>query len=227
MKIVISKSYGEKTVFQRLALECKEGEITCILGGSGVGKTTLLKALGGLIDFEGGKSGCDNTAFVFQEPRLLPHLTARENVLYTGASEAQADDAMEKCRLTGVANQRASTLSGGEKQRVALARCFCTDACLWLLDEPFSALDTSLKTALWQDFVALWLQKKPTVVLVTHDLEEAWSLGHRIVLLRDGEIVYDCQPVRTKHPTPYGENSEEKQAFLRAVLAENTTKQYL
>jgi sulfonate transport system ATP-binding protein len=218
MRAVITKSYGKKLVLDHLELECSDGEIVCVLGGSGVGKTTLLKALGGLIDFEGEKTGCENTAFVFQEPRLLPHLTALENLLYTGAGEEEAKLALEKCRLSAVANQRAATLSGGEKQRVALARCFCTDACLWLLDEPFSALDTPLKTALWEDFVALWEERKPTVVLVTHDLEEAWSLGHRIVLLREGRVVYDCRPVRTKHPTPYGEDSAQKQAFLRAVF---------
>ena len=218
MKAVTTKSYGQKLVLDHLELDCVDGEIVCVLGGSGVGKTTLLKALGGLIDFEGEKTGCENTAFVFQEPRLLSHLTALENLLYTGAGEEEAKLALEKCRLSAVANQRAATLSGGEKQRVALARCFCTDACLWLLDEPFSALDAPLKTALWEDFVALWEERKPTVVLVTHDLEEAWSLGHRIVLLREGRVVYDCRPVRTKHPTPYGEDSEQKQAFLRAVF---------
>ena len=217
MKGVISKSYNEKTVFDRFAFDFADREITCIVGPSGVGKTTLLKAVGGLISVDGDFKS-QPSAFVFQEDRVLPHLTAEENLSYIGATAESAKLALEKCRMQDKASRFAGNLSGGEKQRVALARAFCADMPVWLLDEPFSALDTPLKIQLWQDFIALWAEKKPTVLLVTHDLEEAWCLGHRIILLKDGEIAYDCRPTRSQFPTPYGEQGEEKQKFFHAVL---------
>ena len=218
MKLCITKRYKEKCVFDGFALEILSGEVTCILGASGVGKTTLLKAVAGLSAFQ-GELDAQPSAFVFQEDRLLPHLTAEENLLYVGATVEQATTALKICRMQGKEHRLASTLSGGEKQRVALARAFCKDAPVWLLDEPFSALDTPLKTALWQDFISLWSKKKPTVLLVTHDLEEAWCLGHRILVLKDGKIAYDCRPSRVKLPVAYGEPSEEKQSFFNAVLS--------
>ena len=219
MKGAITKCYGEKCVFNRFAFDFADGEITCIVGESGVGKTTLLKAIAGLISVE-GEIERRQSAFVFQEHRLLTHLTAKENLLYVGGTEEGANTALEKCRLQGKENRLVSTLSGGEKQRVALARAFVSKTDLWLMDEPFSALDTPLKIALWKDFISLWQEKKPTVLLVTHDLEEAWALGHRVILLKDGKIAYDCNTNHTQFPAPYGQSSEEKQDFFRAVIGE-------
>ena len=219
MKGRITKSYGQKNVFQDLRFNIQEGQITCVLGSSGVGKTTLLRILGGLTSYEGEVEGLpSSSAMVFQTPRLLPHITALENIMYVGATEEQAKAALQKAEIAHCQNRLTETLSGGEQQRVALARAFCLDTSLWLLDEPFSALDTPLKLRLWQTFATLWEEKRPTTVFVTHDLEEAWALGHRILLLQEGKIVHEWQPSRSQFPTPYGEWTQEKQEFISTVL---------
>ncbi|MBQ7879630.1 MAG: ABC transporter ATP-binding protein [Clostridia bacterium] len=219
MKIRVTKSYGEKRVFDGFALDIRDGEVLCLLGRSGVGKTTLLKILAGSTDFDGEIDGApDKVGFVFQEPRLLPHVSVVENLRYTGADEAEIQPVLEKVGLIGYADTRADKLSGGEKQRVAIARAFLSNAPLMLLDEPFSSLDLAWKVRLWQTFATLWEEKKPTTVLVTHDIEDAWALGHRIVLIRDGEIALDMRPKRTDYPAPYGEISKEKSALIQAAL---------
>ena len=110
-------------------------------------------------------------------------------------------------------------LSGGEKQRVAFARAFACEHDLLLLDEPFSSLDTALKIRLMDVFAKLWEERRQTAVLVTHDLEEAWALGHRIILLKDGKIALDIHPKGETFPRKYGSYDAEKDALLQAVLA--------
>ena len=219
MKAVISKTFGEKKVFENLEIEINEGEVTCILGASGVGKTTLLRILAGLEPFEGNiETPPKKCAFVFQEARLLPYLTVEENLLYVGCDKERIDETLEKAEILALKTQKAGTLSGGEKQRTAFARAFAVEADTLLLDEPFSSLDTALKIRLWNTFARLWEEKKQTAVIVTHDLEEAWALGHRIMLLKDGKIALDIRPKRSVYPTPYGETSAEKTEFIERVL---------
>lgn len=219
MKGIISKAFADKRIFERLELELIEGEVTCILGASGVGKTTLLRILAGLEAFDGNiESAPQKCAFVFQEPRLLPYLTVAENLRYVGGKEERIDETLTRAEILPLKERKAGTLSGGEKQRTAFARAFCVEADTLLLDEPFSSLDTALKIRLWKTFATLWQEKKPTTVIVTHDLEEAWALGHRILLLKDGKIALDIRPSRTEYPTPYGETSQEKTEFIEKVL---------
>ena len=217
MKICVSKAYGEKKIFENLALEFADGEVVCVLGASGVGKTTLLRILAGLTNYEGELDGLPaRVGYAFQEPRLLPHLTVEQNLVYAGARNFER--VLETTELSAHRRKYPRELSGGEKQRLALARAFAADAPLLLLDEPFSSLDTALKIRLWGVFARLWEEKKPTAVVVTHDLEEAWALGRRIVVLKDGKIAYDRRFDKKQYPALYGERSKEKDEILSLIL---------
>ena len=229
MRLQISKSYGETQVFDNFALEIADGEVLCVLGASGVGKTTLLNILAGLTDCVGEKEGIpDSVGYIFQEPRLLPNLTVKQNLFYTGANAERIEKILQAVHLLAKADKKPASLSGGEKQRVAIARAFLSDAELLLLDEPFSSLDIALKIRLWQVFARLWEQekerKKRTAVLVTHDIEEAWALGQRIILLEKGRVALDVRPSGEEYPRAYGEASAEKERILRALLGEEITQ---
>ncbi len=220
MRIRISKAYGEKRVFDGLSLDVEEGEILCVLGASGSGKTTLLNAVAGLIDYQGEiENPPKSVGYIFQEPRLVPNLSVRENLRYVGGRDEIIDEILQKIGLFDRCGDRASKLSGGEKQRVAFARAFVVEKDAVLLDEPFSSLDTALKIRLMGVFAELWKEKKQTAVFVTHDVEEACALGHRIVVLDEGKIVFDEQ-LKGEIPRKYGEASAVKEKLLKAILKE-------
>lgn len=215
----VSKSYGDKIVFENLQLCLKAGEITCVLGASGVGKTTLLNMLAGLTAFDGViENKPEKVGYIFQEHRLLPNLTVEQNLLYAGAKADEIDGILQKVGLLEDKNKRPSALSGGEKQRVSVARAFVSGADTLLLDEPFSSLDLALKMRMHQLFARLWEDKKPTAVFVTHDIEEAWALAHRIILIREGKVALDIQPQRETFPAEYGAYDKQKQAFIQALI---------
>ena len=219
MKICVSKSYGAKTVFENFALDIKDGEILCVLGKSGSGKTTLLNILAGLTEFSGQTEGVpQRVGYIFQEPRLLPNLTVAENLAYIGATESAIEEILRKTELIALKDKRPKALSGGEKQRVSIARAFLTDAPLLLLDEPFSSLDTALKIRLSRVFAELWKEKKTTAVFVTHDIEEAWMLAHRIVVIEDGKLAAEFRLEDSELPREYGAGTELKQRVLSEML---------
>ena len=221
MRVNISKSYGELQVLNGVQTEIPQGEIFCLLGPWGAVKTTLLRVLAGLETCEGEMEGVpQKVGYVFQENRLLLHLTAKENLLYIGADEQSADEMLRRVRLADKAMIKAKYLSGGEKRRVALARAFLTGAPLLLLDEPFSALDTALKIRLAELTAELWKEYKPTVVMVTHDIEEAFMLGHTVAVVREGKIVQSVRVNRAQFPSAYAVVSIEKREILKTILKE-------
>ena len=216
-----SEKYGETTVYDDFSLEIEAGKITCLLGPSGCGKTTLLNMLAGLVPYQGKIENIPNRiSYIFQEERLLPNLTVWQNIRFVlgkGASDAAIDSVLEKVELLDKADAYPSELSGGQAQRVSIARAFAYPSELILMDEPFSSLDTALKIRLIDVFVRLWREEKRTAVFVTHNAEEAYMLAHRAVVLNGGAIAADIA-AEGELPRPYGETSLFRQKILDALM---------
>lgn len=193
----LSKNYKEKIVYKDLNMAFKEQEISVIMGPSGSGKTTLLRILAGLETYDSGQIlGLEHkkVAFVFQEDRLMPWLTVRENIEYVldrtipeKIKKEKVDQVIEKMQLASVAHEFIPSLSGGMKRRVALGRAMAYEGDLILLDEPFKGLDDSLKRNIIEDLLNYWRKQKPTIICVTHDLEEAKCLGLVIEIRKAGQ----------------------------------------
>ncbi len=147
----------------------------------------------------------------------MPNLTVRGNLKLVCREEEKIASMLEKVELSDKADAYPVELSGGQAQRVSVARAFLYPSDLLLMDEPFSSLDTALKIRLIEVFCSLWREEKRTVVFVTHDAEEAYMLSHRALAVEGGKIVAD---VRDDSPVPrkYGENSLYRQKIVQAIL---------
>ena len=184
---------------ERFSAEIQLGEIIAIIGGSGCGKSTLLRAVAGLDRASAGTVTLDGetitaphakVGIIFQEPRLLPWLTVADNIGF-GLSELPAaerrervDKALARVGLADKAKVWPRELSGGQAQRVAIARALVAQPEVLLLDEPFSALDAFTRKDLQDHLLDLWADTRPTLVLVTHDVEEAVVLADRVLVMR-------------------------------------------
>lgn len=204
----IDASYDAEPVLADLSFEAAEGELVALLGPSGCGKTTTLKIIAGLLRPQAGEvrfSGVAvnalpaerrGAAMVFQKPLLFPHLTVGENVAFglkmrktpQAEQERKVTQALELVRLRGLGKRLPKELSGGQEQRVSLARALVTDPRVLLLDEPFSALDENLRAEMRAFVRSLQRRLRITTVFVTHDQQEASVIADRIALLLDGKI---------------------------------------
>ena len=194
----LSKSY-DRFEFGPLDLTVGD-EVLSVLGPSGSGKTTLLSLIAGIVRPDGGTVSLHgtvldgkpiqerHTGLVFQDGALFPHLTARENVAYAAASPERVDELASLLEISPVLNRRPSTLSGGEQQRVALARTLAADPDALLLDEPLSSLDAPIRRRLRGELHDLFQSIDIPVVYVTHDQRTATAVGDRIAIFRDGTI---------------------------------------
>ena len=207
----LNVQYGAKVIFSGFNLEIKESETTCILGSSGVGKTTLLNH----IAFKAQKEN-KRVAVAFQEPRLFQHLTVFENLKLIGYEKQEILNVLQKLGLAEKVNRYPNQLSGGERQRVNLARSLLSDCDILLLDEPFFSLDVKLKLRLINLLIEEKSQK--TIIFVTHDIDEALMLSNRIILLKEGEIALDYPIEQDITKREYGKLHEERNALLNAQL---------
>ena len=195
--------------------QINRGELFCIMGLSGSGKSTLVRHINRLLEPTDGHilvNGRDvvemndvelrqlrnhQVAMVFQNFGLMPHRTVRDNVAMpleirgTGKARRwdEADRVLEMVNLTGWEDKYAHELSGGMQQRVGLARAIASDPDILLMDEPFSALDPLIRKQLQDQFMELSAKLKKTTMFITHDLDEAIRIGHRIAIMKDGQIV--------------------------------------
>jgi len=204
----LRRQYGERVVIGGLDLRIERGEFVALLGESGCGKTTLLRALCGLDAIQGGSiDGPDLPAVVFQEPRLLPWETVGRNVMLglapSADSQARAHAALAEVGLGERSGDWPRNLSGGQAQRVALARALVQEPELLLLDEPFAALDALTRIKMQHLVRHLVERHRPGVLLVTHDVDEAIALADRALVMRHGSIateyvVADHEPQRLR-----------------------------
>jgi iron(III) transport system ATP-binding protein len=208
--------FGGEAVVRNVSFDVGRGELVCLLGPSGCGKTTTLRAIAGLERPDEGSVRIDDKVvsgrgvfvppqkrgigFLFQDFALFPHLTVAQNIAY-GISAAQnskeanrTQELLERVRLTKHADKYPHMLSGGQQQRVALVRALAARPRVVLLDEPFSGLDASLRGGLRDHTIQILKDANVTVVMVTHDPEEAMLSADRIILMRDGEIVQTGTP---------------------------------
>jgi sulfonate transport system ATP-binding protein len=201
------RSFGAKVVLRDLDLDIPDGQFIAIVGRSGSGKSTLLRLVAGLDEPDGGTiTATDQIAVAFQEARLLPWLTVAQNVAF-GLPRAGRDEsvatALAEVGLAGSADAWPLTLSGGQAQRVSLARALVRRPRLVLLDEPFGALDALTKLEAQNLVSGLATRHGWTVLMVTHDVAEALRIADRVIVLGDGAVLGDID-IPGRGPRPYG-----------------------
>jgi sulfonate transport system ATP-binding protein len=230
----LCKTYPNGThALEAVTLDLAAGEIVALVGGSGCGKTTMLRMVSGLehpsrgtvsVDGERLSAPHEAVGIIFQEPRLLPWLTVAQNIgfgldhLPKAERDARVDEALLKVGLAGYGPRWPRELSGGQAQRVAIVRALVARPKVLLMDEPFSALDALTRASLQDHLLALWEAHRPTLLLVTHDVEEAAALADRAVVMqpRPGRVFADI-PVPL--PRPRDRLGADFAEIKRAILA--------
>ena len=229
----ISKKYKDKEILKNISFDIKEGELICILGPSGCGKTTLLNIIGGFVsDFSGDVLLSDENinnippekreiATVFQSYGLFTHKNVIDNVSYglkllkidKHMRKKRARDMLEKVGLAGYEKKKIKELSGGEQQRVAIARSMVLNPKLLLLDEPLSNLDVNLRDVMRKEIKRIQKQFGVTMIIVTHDQEDAFKLADRVIVINEGHI--------EQIGTPEELYKEPKNNFISSFIGEN------
>lgn len=220
----INKSYGDSKILEDISIDFEEYKTTCILGESGVGKTTLLDIIAGLTDSDSGQViGFENcpSSFVFQEDRLIPWKNVRDNigfVLENKMDKKNIENIIDKyLKLVNLQEYKyyyPKDLSGGMRQRISILRAFVYPSKILIMDEPFKSLDINNKDIVIDLFKSLRRVEKKTCILVTHNIDEALRLGDKIVILSK-------KPANIKgficNTNILDENSEEKNRLRKTI----------
>ena len=205
----LNVSYGKNHILKDINLEIESGEFVSVLGKSGCGKTTLIKAIAGLLETDNGDINIFDknvaglppekrqTVIVFQDLRLFPHMNVEDNIAFAmklkkmdkSVIKEKVDRLLAQVRLSGFGKRKVSRLSGGQMQRVALARALGAEPKLLLLDEPFASLDEDLRKEMGELVRRLHRENGITTVMITHDKEEAMELSDRLALMEEGRIL--------------------------------------
>lgn len=204
----MTKKYDNGDGVEHIELEVYEGEIVTMLGPSGCGKTTILRTIGGFLEVNGGDITIDGqsiialppekrpTAMVFQSYNLWPHMTIYENLAFglklrkipTAQIDKDIKAMLDLVKMPGVEKKYPGQMSGGQQQRIAIARSLLLKPSVLLLDEPFSALDAKIRSQMREELKKIQSELNITIVFVTHDQEEAMALSHRIVVMNKGKF---------------------------------------
>lgn len=212
----VGKKFGQVSALSDVTFSIDRGEILCLVGRSGCGKSTMLRLIGGIDRPDSGSIFLNGDeiagpkqfiepdkrqiGFVFQDYALFPHLSVEDNIAFgiramsRGDKSKRVGEMLELVGLETMAKRFAHSLSGGEQQRIALARALAPRPKLILLDEPFSNLDLTLKRRVRAETIELLRQVDATAIMVTHDPQEALSIGDHVVLLNEGRIVQKGTP---------------------------------
>jgi ABC-type nitrate/sulfonate/bicarbonate transport system ATPase subunit len=232
----VSVKIGNSIILEDLSLAVAEHEFVCVIGTSGGGKTTMLRAIAGLVPVSAGVITLAGTrvtapsrrvAMVFQHFGLFPWKTVRANVAYAlrvqnrEVDHRRIDDLLRALHLNGVADYYPAQLSGGMKQRVGIARALAAEPDLLLLDEPFSAVDAITRETLQNEVLRLWdSDQRTTAILVTHDIDEAILMADRVVVISGppGHIALEL-PIELPRPRTSQEiRSHEEYPRIRGLL---------
>lgn len=232
----VDKHFGRQEVLKAISFSVYPGEIVALLGASGCGKSTLLNIISGLLPADGGDialqgepvaqfSQWRQVAYLFQEDRLLPWRTVRQNVnfalenssLSRAERQRRVEAALQLVGMGQVGDKWPHQLSGGMRSRIALARSLVAEPQILLMDEPFSKLDPQTRSAMHEELLRIRELKNMTVVMVTHDVEEAVILADRIVILQPSPgRIKQCVTVALPRPRlPTGREVAEKVRLLR------------
>jgi ABC-2 type transport system ATP-binding protein len=221
----LSKSFGERAALRDVSLTAGRGELLAVLGPNGAGKTTLLSILAGITSPDDGDIRRSNgeVGWVPQQAGVYHRLTVEENLRLFAHMEGAGDvdgiveRMLEQTDLTERRHDQVSSLSGGNQQRINIAIGLLGEPAVLLLDEPSSGLDPSQRVRLW-DFVAGLAESGTTVIYSTHQIEEASHYGDRLVVLADGEAIFDgsfAQLRRAAGPRPKGSSPDPENDFVR------------
>lgn len=220
--------YGNVEAVNSFSLDIDNGEIVSLVGESGCGKTTILKAIAGLVPVSRGEiifPDNFNLGMVFQNPALFPHLSIIKNVLLplelqsnlkNKDKKAKASQVLELVGLKGLEERLPRELSGGQQQRVSLARAIVSDPNILLMDEPFGKLDALTRKRLNRLLLNLWEKLGQTIFFVTHDIEEAVFLSNRVIVL-SGEMAAIKEIFEIDFPYPRDINTKRKSSFFELV----------